>query len=116
MKSKIGNFIHLLLPVIFLAVLFTKKNKLSNLVSNEMKLQTGNEAKASIQKPVDSLYNVVFMNILQTENQAMMKYYGVAAIPTQVLLDKNGEEFFRHTGYFSFKDLKKVLDVNLSSN
>jgi thioredoxin 1 len=58
---------------------------------------------------------VVFLNILQTENQAMMKYYGVVAIPTQVLLDRNGEEFFRHTGYFSFDDLKKELEVKLVS-
>jgi len=50
---------------------------------------------------------VVFLNILQMENQTMMKYYGVVAIPTQVLLDKNGEEFFRHTGYISYSDLKQ---------
>jgi thioredoxin 1 len=34
-----------------------------------------------------------------------MKYYGIAAIPTQVLLDKTGKEFFRHTGYLSTKEL-----------
>jgi thioredoxin 1 len=35
----------------------------------------------------------------------MMKYFGIALIPTQVLLDKNGEEFFRHAGYFSAVEL-----------
>lgn len=36
-----------------------------------------------------------------------MKYFGVAAIPTQVLLDKEGKEFFRHSGYYSTEELDK---------
>jgi len=50
---------------------------------------------------------VQFLNVLIPANQDMMKYYGVAAIPTQVLLDRTGKEVFRHTGYFSFDDLDK---------
>ncbi len=50
---------------------------------------------------------VVFYNILKTKNQSMMKYFGISAIPTQVLLDKNGKEYFRHIGYISFPDLEK---------
>ena len=49
--------------------------------------------------------NVVFVNIMLPENQRLMKYYGIAAIPTQVLLNKEGKEFFRHTGYFSTNEL-----------
>ena len=51
--------------------------------------------------------NVVFYNVLLPQNQDFMKYYGIAAIPTQVLLDKDGKEVFRHTGYLSFDDLDK---------
>lgn len=50
---------------------------------------------------------VVFLNILKPENQLMMKYYGVVAIPTQILLDKTGSEYFRHTGYISYNDLSQ---------
>jgi len=50
---------------------------------------------------------VKFINILLQANQDMMKYYGIAAISTQVLLDEAGKEVFRHTGYFSFDDLDK---------
>jgi thiol-disulfide isomerase/thioredoxin len=50
---------------------------------------------------------VKFLNVLLPANQDMMKYFGIAAIPTQVLLDISGKEFFRHTGYFSFDDLDK---------
>ena len=57
--------------------------------------------------------NVVFLNILKTENQELMKYYGITAIPTQVLLDNRGNEFFRHTGFISFADIRKVFDKHL---
>jgi len=31
------------------------------------------------------------------------------AIPTQVFLDENGKEFFRHEGFFSEEEIIKVL-------
>jgi thioredoxin 1 len=55
---------------------------------------------------------VVFLNILKPENQNLMKYYGIAAIPTQVLLNKEGKEFFRHNGFYSTEDLIKSLTLN----
>jgi thiol-disulfide isomerase/thioredoxin len=51
--------------------------------------------------------NVKFYNILLPENQDMMKYFGIAAIPTQVLMDSSGNEVYRHTGYFSTAELEK---------
>jgi thiol-disulfide isomerase/thioredoxin len=56
--------------------------------------------------------NVVFLNILKPENQTLMKYYGIAAIPTQVLLNKEGVEFYRHTGYID----TKYLSINFKLN
>ena len=50
---------------------------------------------------------VVFVNVLLPENHAQMLYFGVATIPTQVLLDKKGEEYYRHTNYLSFDELRK---------
>jgi len=54
--------------------------------------------------------NVVFMNILEKESQMLMRYFGIVAIPTQVLLDKNGNEIFRHTGFISTADLTKKIN------
>ena len=51
--------------------------------------------------------NVIFYNVLLPENQEFMKYYGIAAIPTQILLDPSGGEIFRHTGYYSFDELEQ---------
>jgi len=50
---------------------------------------------------------VKFVNILLPENHDLINYFGIAAIPTQVLLNDSGKEVFRHTGYFSFNDLEK---------
>ena len=36
-----------------------------------------------------------------------MNYFGIAGIPTQVLLDVSGKEIFRHTGYFPAAELEK---------
>lgn len=53
--------------------------------------------------------NVVFLNIMHTENLLMMKYYGISAVPMQILLDKQGKEFFRHYGFISVEDLISKL-------
>jgi len=50
---------------------------------------------------------VKFLNVLLPANQDMMKYFGIAAIPNQVLLDNFGKEVFRHAGYIPFDDLDK---------
>ncbi|MBE0460660.1 MAG: thioredoxin family protein [Candidatus Aminicenantes bacterium] len=35
--------------------------------------------------------------------------YRIQLIPTQVFIDKNGKEFFRHVGYFPKEEILKVL-------
>lgn len=60
--------------------------------------------------------NVVFLNVLKPENQILMKYFGVATIPIQVLLDRKGKEYFMHTGYYSAEEVVmeiiKKQDIN----
>ncbi len=66
----------------------------------------------SVMEEINSKYaktNVVFLNVLKPESQNLMKLYGIATIPTQVLLDINGKEFFRHNGYISSTDLEKEI-------
>lgn len=59
--------------------------------------------------------NVVFLNIMHPENLAMMKYFGISAVPMQILLDKQGKEFFRHYGFISAADLV-AKTMNQSKN
>jgi len=53
--------------------------------------------------------NVIFLNIMHPENLSMMKYYGISAVPMQILLDKSGKEFFRHYGFISVEKLNQEL-------
>lgn len=55
--------------------------------------------------------NVVFVNVQSPENHNLMLYYGIASIPTQILLDRQGREYFRHTGYISVTDLSKEFNL-----
>jgi thioredoxin 1 len=58
--------------------------------------------------------NVVFLNIMQPENLPMMKYYGISAIPMQIMLDKKGKEFYRHYGFISSNDLINEISYSIS--
>lgn len=66
---------------------------------------------AEIRTKYSTQVNVVFINIMLPESQQLMKYYGIAAIPTQVLLNKEGKEYFRHTGYYSAEELIESLTI-----
>ena len=61
----------------------------------------------TIKQEYGSLLNVVFINVSLKKNRDFVDYFGIATIPTQVLLDKNGKEFFRHSGFLSTEDLSK---------
>lgn len=50
---------------------------------------------------------VEFLNVLLPKSQVLMKYFGIDTIPTQVLLDKKGKEFFKHSGFYSAEELTK---------
>lgn len=57
---------------------------------------------------------VVFLNVLKNESQELMKFFGVASIPTQVLLNKEGKEFFWDSGYYSAEEHQ--LEVSKKQN
>ena len=53
--------------------------------------------------------NIVFLNILKPESQNLMKLFGIAAIPTQVFLNNEAKDFFRHTGYISTAEIENTF-------
>ncbi|PKN51586.1 MAG: thioredoxin [Deltaproteobacteria bacterium HGW-Deltaproteobacteria-13] len=55
--------------------------------------------------------NVVFHDVWTPQGKADGMKYNIRMIPTQVFLDKNGKEYFRHEGYFPKDDLVKVLKM-----
>lgn len=66
-----------------------------------------------IMKSIEEKYGkdvkVVFHDVWTEAGAPYAKQYGIEAIPTQVFLDKDGKEFFRHVGYFPEEELIKVL-------
>jgi thioredoxin 1 len=53
--------------------------------------------------------DVVFHDVWTKEGEPAGQAFGIKLIPTQVFLDKNGKEYFRHEGFFPAEDLFKVL-------
>ncbi len=68
----------------------------------------------SVMEDIRKLYpnkvNVQFKNVRLKDNQTIMEYYGVVMIPTQVLLDREGKEFFRHTGVLTTDEMIKIFN------
>lgn len=56
---------------------------------------------------------VIFHDVWTPEGKKKAKPYKIKLIPTQVFLDKNGKEYFRHEGFFPKEDLKKILEKGL---
>ena len=51
--------------------------------------------------------NVLILDV--DEYAALTRQYGIMVIPTQVFLDKNGEEVSRHVGLFPMEDIVAEL-------
>ena len=66
-----------------------------------------------VMKSVEEKYGkdvkVVFHDVWTEAGAPFAKQYGIEAIPTQVFLDANGQEYFRHVGFFPEEELVKVL-------
>jgi thioredoxin 1 len=52
-------------------------------------------------------FEVEFIDVWQKENAATAMAYGVKQIPTQVFLDREGKELWRHVGFISKEDILK---------
>jgi len=63
----------------------------------------------SIEQKYGSQVKVVFYDVWTPEGKPMADKYNVQLIPTQVFLDSNGKEIFRHEGFFAEEELVKVL-------
>lgn len=51
----------------------------------------------------------IFYDVWTKEGEPYADQYNIGSIPTQVFLDENGKEYFRHEGYFEFKELEKII-------
>ena len=62
-----------------------------------------------IETSYDGRVKVDFYDVWTKEGEPYGRQYGIRVIPTQVFLDKDGKEFYRHEGFFPASDIKKLL-------
>jgi thioredoxin 1 len=72
------------------------------------------KAMQPVMKEIEQEYGdqvkVVFHDVWTNEGKAYGRKYKIQAIPTQVFLDRNGNEYFRHMGFFPKEEIVKVLE------
>src|SRR3989339_141970 len=64
----------------------------------------------AIEKKYGEQVNVIFYDVWTKEQKPYAQKYGIRLIPTQVFLDENGKEFFRHEGFFPEAEIHKLLN------
>lgn len=60
-----------------------------------------------LKKDYKGKLEVIFIDVRVDRESA--RRFGVYVIPTQVFLDKNGREFYRHIGYYPYEEIVPVL-------
>lgn len=62
-----------------------------------------------IEKEFSGQVKVVFHDVWTPEGEPFAGKFNIRLIPTQVFLDKDGKEYFRHEGFFPKEELVKIL-------
>ena len=62
-----------------------------------------------IEKEYKNQVKVIFYDVWTEEGSPYAEKYRIRVIPTQVFLDENGKEYFRHEGFFPKDELIEVL-------
>ncbi|MBA7652134.1 hypothetical protein ES703_59963 [subsurface metagenome] len=132
MKRK--KYIYIIIFLVLLAIVFGFKNISDNNTEATLTQEdtTTDEVKVTfvelgsvgcipcdkmqpIMKEIEEEYKgqvkVVFHDVKTAEGKPYIKEFGIRAIPTQVFLDKDGNEYFRHLGFFAKDELIKILKM-----
>ena len=68
-----------------------------------------------VMKSIEGKYGgnvkVIFYDVWTQEQRPYAEKYGIKLIPTQVFLDENGKEFFRHEGFYPEEEINKLLQL-----
>ena len=66
---------------------------------------------AEIEKEYGSRVKVEFYDVWTPEGRVYGEKYRIAVIPTQVFLDSEGNEYYRHQGFFPKDKIVEVLKI-----
>jgi thioredoxin 1 len=64
----------------------------------------------TMRKDLSDQVDVLFYDVWTDEGKPYGQKFNIRVIPTQIFLDENGKEYFRHEGFFSIEDLYPVLE------
>ena len=64
-----------------------------------------------IEKEYAEDVKVIFYDVWTDAGKPYAQQYKIKLIPTQVFLDKDGAEYFRHQGFFPKEEIIKVLQM-----
>jgi thioredoxin 1 len=66
-----------------------------------------------VMKAIEEKYKdqvkVIFYDVWKADQSEYAEKYRIKVIPTQVFLDKDGKEFFRHEGFYPEAEIDKLL-------
>ncbi|MBN1837836.1 MAG: thioredoxin family protein [Spirochaetales bacterium] len=66
-----------------------------------------------VMKQMDARYGeqvrIVFHDVWTPEGEPYARQYRIRVIPTQVFLDSQGQEYYRHEGYVPFAQVAEIL-------
>jgi len=79
-------------------------------ICKQMEPELENIRKTKVEK-----VNVMVLNVMNPNSQNVMKYFGISAVPTQILLDRQGNEIFRNYGFISSSEIKQKFNGNNGS-
>lgn len=65
----------------------------------------------AIKKEYEGRVDVVFHDVWTPEGSEYGRKYRIRVIPTQVFLDAEGKEYYRHEGFFPKAELIKILEM-----
>lgn len=63
----------------------------------------------AIEKKYGDQIKVVFYDVWTPEQRQYAVLFRIRVIPTQIFLDREGREFFRHEGFFPETEIDKLL-------
>ena len=63
----------------------------------------------SVEEKYGDQVKVIFYDVWTSQGKEDAKKFDFDAIPTQLFLDENGKEYFRHVGFFPEDELVKIL-------
>lgn len=70
-----------------------------------------------LKKEYTGIFEVEFIDVWQMENIPIAEKYKIESIPTQIFLDSEGKELFRHVGFYSKENILskwKELGLDIS--